>query len=152
MGRLSKEDRMLLVKDLCARLPYGVLVECDGIVTRLDNIWLQVMYNSGKTVNDIEGNTDLFHDGDGFDIEKIKPYLRPMESMTEDEANDYFKNSEYESSECYEAGANYEPVTVKAACSADEAWANTDWLNARHFDYRGLIPKGLALEAKEGEY
>lgn len=27
-----------------------------------------------------------------------------------------------------------------------------DWLLAHHFDYRGLIPMGLALEATEGMY
>ena len=140
---MTQEEKELLFKDLCARLPYHVRVK----------VWLE----DGDTE---EGPLDLQHNYgdvllDAFyynKITKIKPYLRPMSSMTEEEAKDYFKNSEYESSECYEAGANYEPVTVKAACSADEACVNTDWLNAHHFDYRGLIPMGLALPAPEGMY
>ena len=135
---MTKEERELLLKDLCARLPYGVKVEIDG-------------YNI-SVLKGIDGDTISTDRGINYPLRLVKPFLRPMSSMTEEEAEDYFKNSEYESSECYEAGANYEPVTVKAACSADEACVNTDWLNAHHFDYRGLIPMGLALEAPEGMY
>lgn len=59
------------------------------------------------------------------------PYLRPMSSMTEEE--------EYE----------YRNVCVSPI---NRQWDVVDWLNANHFDYRGLIPKGLAIEAPEGIY
>ena len=59
----------------------------------------------------------------------IKPYLRPMSSMTEDE------------------GVELDNTVIMGNYGDD-----ADWLNAHHFDYRGLIKKGLALEAPEGMY
>ena len=64
-------------------------------------------------------------------IEDVKPYLRPLSSMTKEE--------EYE----------YHNICV---CPINKPWDVTDWLNKKGFDYRGLIPMGLALEAKEGMY
>lgn len=63
--------------------------------------------------------------------EKFKPYLRPMSSMTEKEAKDINLTE-------YLKGSFYVGII--------------DWLNEHHFDYRGLIEKGLALEAPEGMY
>ena len=114
---MTKEDKELLLKDLCARLPYGVKMNVhhyyedndDGIIT-LDVFWLYDIQIGSKW--------------------EIKPYLRPMSSMTEEEWKEYL---------------NLAPFT--------NGWfAVMDWLNARHFDYRGLIEKGLALEAPEGMY
>ena len=67
-----------------------------------------------------------------FDVEECKPYLRPMSSMTEEEIKEY------------QAFFNYDGVEYPEEY--------IDWLNAHHFDYRGLIEKGLALKAPEGIY
>ena len=75
----------------------------------------------------------------GVDVQ-IKPYLRPMSSMTEDEIKEFILIAD----------------TVlwlgdkRSTCIL--SLKQMDWLNAHHFDYRGLIPKGLALEAPEGMY
>lgn len=61
-----------------------------------------------------------------------KPYLRPMSSMTDEEKEEY------------QAFFNYDGVEYPEEY--------IDWLNAHHFDYRGLIEKGLAIEALEGMY
>ena len=61
------------------------------------------------------------------------PYLRPMSSMTEEEREEYLHISLCDVIDC-------------------EAWNEVDWLNSHHFDYRGLIEKGLAIEAPEGMY
>jgi hypothetical protein len=116
---MTQEDKRLLIKDLCARLPYGVKINVphhyedeDGIIT-LDAFWLYDIQNGRK---------------------EIKPYLRPMSSMTPDERFEYDELNHF-----YTKGLTF---------NVDEI----DWLIAHHFDYRGLIPMGLALEAKEGMY
>ena len=135
------EEKQLLLKELFTRLPYHVKVK----------VWLE----DGDTE---EGPLDLQHNYgdvllDAFyykKITKIKPYLRPMSSMTEEErlelsrlTNDKFKFYLYtKQSEiiCYEKYNYLEGLKV------------LDWLNTHHFDYRGLIEKGLALEAPKGMY
>ena len=114
---MKQEDKELLLKDLCARLPYGV-----------------ICYNSDTESNfklcdvaDIDSGYPTFDYGYG-ELETVKPYLRPMSSMTEEE------EEEYDRLNVYELGLF--PHTEEAF----------DWLNAHHFDYRGLIDKGLAIE------
>ena len=119
---MKEEDKDLLLKDLCVRLPYRVLVELDD--------------NFGY----IKGTRYLVKELlDIYCVESIKPYLRPMSSMTRKEysiLND-LTNYVFESS--------YDLIHY----NIDEL---NDWLNANHFDYRGLFKKGLALEALEGMY
>lgn len=68
-------------------------------------------------------------------IYSIKPYLRPMSSMTDEEIE------------------TYESFITSIATDETGAWELIDWLNAHHFDYRGnLIPNGLAIEAPNGMY
>ena len=69
---------------------------------------------------------------------QIRPYLRPMSSMTKEEIKDFFTVRRFE----YDADDKL----------ISKYGNDTDWLNAHHFDYRGLIEKGLALEAPEGMY
>ncbi len=132
---MEEKNKQLLITDLCARLPYGVWVECCGVSGKLDNVWITHFYNGGNAVVDVNGNTDFFHDSDYFDITKIKPYLRPMSSMTDEE--DIRRCAFLDDIEggIEDAIPNY-----------------IDWLNSHHFDYRGLIEKGIALEAPEGMY
>jgi hypothetical protein len=129
MKELSIEDKESLLKDLCARLPYGVYispVDCGkailiGIKDGNPLLW--------DTIHKKEYDKP-------WDIEYIKPYLRPMSSMTEEE-KEFYASMFLE----YDGGRFTEfPGTV------------VDWLNKNMFDYNGLIPMGLALEAKEGMY
>ena len=112
-------DKDLLLKDLSARLPYGVICEIDLKPYKLKGI------NKHKKL--------WWFEFDGFRyLDGVKPYLRPMSSMTVEEKIDY------------RAFFNYDGIEYP-----DEY---IDWLNAHHFDYRGLIEKGLALEAPKGMY
>ena len=128
---MTQQDKELLLKDLCARLSYGVMFQCkyyDGPVKMnfIDTDYIGVEYRiNGK-----------------FFLHELKPYLRTMSSMTEEERNEYFdfRNQELQRVAFAEVG--------KEAALAEIS----DWLNAHHFDYRGLIEKGLALEATEGMY
>jgi len=125
---MSQEDKELLLKDLSARLSYHV--KC--------KIWLK----DGTTE---EGLLDLKHNYadvllNAFyynNIKDIKPYLRPMSSMTEEELKEFSV-----------LGVGIHLFKGPLIPSYD----TLDWLNAHHFDYRGLIEKGLALEAPEGMY
>ena len=120
---MTQKDRQLLLKDLCARLPYGLIIQVSDW-TPLDTE-LKVGHISQLM------NEDL----------KIKPYLRSMSSMTEEEYKELKKISEY-----------YGFAPFKYIDDWCPNYDMTDWLNAHHFDYRGLIPMGLALEASEGMY
>ena len=123
---MTKEDKKLLLKDLCARLPYKVKV-C--LYEKETCILLGV--------DGYEVYLDV--DSDSFRIESIKPYLRPMSSMTEEEYKEwqYYKN------------------TIAESCDErlEERISELhDWFNKNMFDYRGLIPVGLAIEAPKGMY
>ena len=110
---MTQEEKDLLLKDLCARLPYGVIVK--------DRNGVHVL---------TRGNTEL-------GTEYIKPYLRPMSSMTEEEIVELRWLDE----KC-DAMPTFEYVPV-------ENYRIYDWMNRHHFDYRGLIEKGLAIEVTE---
>ena len=121
------EKHNLLRKDLCARFPY--------------NVKLKVKYENGPwTLFVMHHSENVYVLGTkGYPIEvkltDCQPYLRPMSSMTQEEKQEYQRITErwmYDSS--YSIGDSF------------------DWLNAHHFDYRGLIEKGLAIEAPEGMY
>jgi len=124
---MTQEEKDLLLKDLCARLPYGV----------------KVFDDMGRTYTLNVGNAyfiDLIY-GDGDYVEPpFKPYLRPMSSMTEEEELGFIAIGD--------VVLHYTEKKHICILSLEQM----DWLNAHHFDYRGLIDKGLALEAPEGMY
>lgn len=128
---MTQEDKALLLKDLCARAPYGVKVCANHHVTGITAITLDRDYVETR-INDL-------HTYKGSSIENICPYLCPMSSMTEEEKKEY------------KLLANHCIVTSIGFVHI-EAQTLIDWLNAHHFDYRGLIKKGLALEAPEDMY
>lgn len=115
---MTQENKELLLKDLCARLPYGVIVNINSISNvRLDNVsWYEEV-----GVND--GSTILYH------ISEVKPYLLPLSSMTEEQKQEY------------------QYITERWMYDSSYSISDSiDWLNVHHFDYRGLIEKGLAID------
>lgn len=145
---MTNEKRQLLIKDLCARLPYGVKfpyhMEEDSNHRECDCI---------ATINSISEDMVEFtylENGRPRDwsccIPCVKPYLRPMSSMTEEEKEEFLKLADGDDDD-FEDIVNY-PNVFGLTVSIE----TFDWLNAHHFDYRGLIKKRLALEAKEGMY
>lgn len=129
---MTQEEKQLLLKDLCGRLPYGV-----KIIIRNDYT---------LTLEDMEFNayhlTTASYD---FEYRWLRPYLRPMSSMTEEEAKEVCRLENFENRIiCVIPNNHTYHFTVGDAV--------TDWLNEHHFDFRGLIEKGLALEAPEGMY
>ena len=122
---MKQEDKELLLKDLCGRLPYGVKVQDElGRVNRL-----------------VIGNADLirlfYNDFSIYGENALSlPLLRPMSSMTEEERKEY----ELLANRC---------ICTSAGFIHFEAQVLVDWLNTHHFDYRNLIERGLAIEVTE---
>lgn len=135
---MTQEEKELLLKDLCARLPYGVKVELTWWV--MDE---GTCINTNLEPDHIE---QLLNDEDG-DTE-IKPYLRPMSSMTEEEKRHISKMMclrTYDDGVVHDmAYPVYTPYYVMEDCLS--------YLRSIHMDYSGMIEKGLALEAPEGMY
>lgn len=143
---MKKDLKELLIKDLCARLPYDVAINCT------DEDCNFICYLTTAIFTDIQSNNPHY---------EYKPYLFPMSSMTEEQKEELLeivvgkKGSKY-----------FKVLSDGSICSTDakEQDLNNfvmhivnfdrkttasyiDWLNKNHFDYRGLIPKGLALDA-----
>ena len=121
---MTREDKELLLKDLCARLPYGVIVN----VKRFDYDYNDKLTQIYKGVGcSIQVTTNM-----PYDIEQVKPYLFPLSSMTKEQKKEY---------------AHILVMSSNLACSQLIGETTQDWFNKNHFDYRGLIPKGLAIDA-----
>lgn len=128
---MTQEDKELLLRDLCGRLPYGVKASYYGADEECET-WDEV---DGIAFGYVEiGQYSL-------PIERVKPYLFPLSSMTEEQYNEFF--SYYHNIEMDEVKASGD--YLKAAYIGDDA--KYSWLNKNHFDYRGLIEKGLAIDA-----
>lgn len=149
---MTKEDKILLIKCLCEGLPYGLHVQYDGSMSRkLDKLFLTHFYNGGSTVTGIGCDIDFFCSGDYSDVERFKPYLRPMGSMTDEEKGELCRDCHVVSVDIDKllAGSDRQKCDMVAVPNAVRV---TDWLNARHFDHRGLIGKGIATEAPDWLY
>ena len=127
---MTQEEKDLLLKDLCSRLPYKPIVQIDdcGIwnLRGIDHddsaelrdrviVWHGKNYPSSKS---------------SFPIIDCKPYLFPLSSMTKEQKQEY------------------QYITERWMYDSSYSISDsTDWLNKNHFDYRGLIEKGLAIDA-----
>lgn len=159
---MTKEDKELLLRDLCSRLPHGVKGLHRGEVHELFTIDSREANNACLQVDGYDA---------WFSIETFKPYLRLMSSMTEEELRDFanikFEDDaiweivEFPKMNCYKGFINVKcknknnggtwifQVNTRTPL---ETYYGIDWLNKHHFDYRGLIQMNLALEAPEGMY
>ena len=125
---MTQEDKQLLLKDLCGRLPYGIIASVRG-----SDEEFQHFHILGVKDDKVWVENDILRVDDFEDVEVVKPYLRPMSSMTEEERNEYFGRT----------------MTIDIVETSQQV---IDWLLKHHFDYRGLIEKGLALEAPSDMY
>ena len=131
---MKQEEKTLLLRDLCARLPYGVVVELDE----------KFGFNKGA-------HTLVKELLDSYCVEGIKPYLRPMSSMTEEEIVEINSMGfAYWTTMINNDLRTRGPMSLLDAIITHHKMVKlTDWLNAHHFDYRGLIEKGLAIAVTE---
>lgn len=122
------KEKELLLQDLSARLPYGVKVKTNNI----NILKLGTHTRVGEYVTDV--------------IEPCKPYLFPMSSMTKEQKREYHQSTSKDIDMLQDVileRINGEDNNNKHAI----AYNGIDWLNANHFDYRGLIEKDLAIDA-----
>ena len=117
---MTQEEKDLLLRDLCARLPYGVKINEN---TQGDFTVIGLTTERVFTTCETEGCHN------DFPVECVKPYLFPLSSMTEEQ------EKEYNNLNCYELGCF--PHSEEALY----------YLTKNHFDYRYLIEKGLAIDA-----
>ena len=136
METMTQKDKELLLKDLCARLPYGVKVE---------SVFINPDTKEHKPCGiEIFDATSLLMIRDG--LGEFKPYLFPLSSMTDEQKKElnniswYFDNDTISNSETYYS-EDTDYITHTNCCSL------IDWLIRNHFDFRGLIEKGLAIDA-----
>ena len=141
---MTPEEKQLLLKDLCARLPYGVNCSCTWCHEVPNGTTGCVQELSTFLIDEIE-----IMDNPEYDCQicDVKPYLRPMSSMTEEEEKEY--SNAHVLDNCDEL-ANIQKYGNKYIQLA-RTHAH-DYLVSHHFDYRGLIEIGLAIEAPEGMY
>ena len=118
---MTQENKELLLKDLCSRLPYGVILEHEGNLSKLDTIFMCDFISISSTSMDNKLSYNL-------NLDEVKPYLYPLSSMTDEQ------EEEYNNLNCYELGCF--PHTEEAL----------DYLIRNHFDYRYLIDEGLAID------
>lgn len=125
---MKQEEKDLLLKDLCSRLPYGVKC-CVNNKNELSGYLERIM---GKRIH-------LFSSGHAsFNIDGIKPYLYPLSSMTEEQ-----KKELHNIQGVLTVDFEFEEYKMVHLFQSQNV---IDWLNKNHFDYRGLIEKGLAID------
>lgn len=133
---MKQEDKELLLKDISARLPYRICVEhTSGFRGILHDITVYFTYNEDNTIKDYLCYTNFFKN-EPCKIEFFKPYLYPLSSMTDEqkeECHSYFDSGPY-----YGDNIHIPYFFVESLI---------DFYNKHHLDWRGLIPKGLAIDA-----
>jgi len=137
---MTQEDKKLLLQDLCARLQYNVIL----------HIKYYDLQGSGELD---ERDIELTYENICYCIQRshwvdFKPYLRPMSSMTEEEKKELLQISNFDSDVddiCYDYICCIERTSIDIIDIANFI----SWLNAHHFDYRGLIERGLAIVVNE---
>ena len=139
---MTNEEKQLLLKDLSARLSYGVMLNLGAVRGTLRDIQVIHKYNNTDSVQEIDAYIQFFGD-EYIDIIHFKPYLRTLSSMTDEELKEFY---------IIEDLGKHPVVWNKPQYNWHFTVNGIDWLNAHHFDYRGLIEKGLALEAPKDMY
>ena len=135
---MTQENKELLLKDLTARLSYGVKIALKNNGSYHHE---NVAKKGDVTIDKLKGFNgryfSIYHDNpldwdwydSDIDVENIKPYLFPMSSMTDEQKEEFDRLYTFD------------------ALIIEPQWELIDWLNQNHFDYRGLISMGLALDA-----
>lgn len=133
---MTQKEKDLLIKDLCSRLSHGV--KCKILETNEVKILGSIQYDGENTLFDFWEDDQKIQYGYQLYLSEFKPCLYPLSSMTEEQHKEFYDKY------CWnDGGDNFE----MDSCSHYYALEKFDWLDKNHFDYRGLIPMGLANDA-----
>lgn len=130
---MTQENKDLLLKDLCTRLPYFTKVQIKNEIVVLDSI----CDDDGYHFNFIG------EDREGVNIEEIKPYLFPISSITEEQWKEITDIQIKESLKSIDSNNDYMSNPLFSIGDLK----TLDWCYVNHLDWRGLIPMGLAIDA-----
>lgn len=146
---MTEQEKELLIKNYCARLPYGLKLNFYARATN-ENVLCTLLGIEPESDKPIIAKTD--NGSFTFTQDHVKPYLRPLSTMTQEERDEWgeiiyqplIKLEQYD----------YEGLGVERApyCFAESNANAFEWMLKKQFDYDHLIEKGLALEAPEGMY
>ncbi len=140
---MTQEEKQLLLKEICARLPYGVKAEVIGWDEEKEKeVFVPVTVYSVNTDGYVYF-ADNDYDITSCSIDACRLYLRPISSMTSKEWVEFCDCSIKDEASWVLTSNRQKLIPFQN---------REDYLNSKHFDYRGLIPMGLALEAPEGMY
>lgn len=122
---MTQNEKDLLLRDLCARLPYGVKAYVKNW-SNLNRKWIEDVYTVKSVYPSLNtifvtselGSVEVILGNDDY---KIEPYLFPISSMTEEQDKEFM--------------------------NIQIGYPSVDWFNKNHIDYRGIIEKGLAIDA-----
>ena len=126
---MKQEEKELLLKDLCGRLPYGVKCKIHTHVHGDTVYKLTDIRDNGYTCGTVKDK----YAWAVLDISEVKPYLFPLSSMAE-EQKEFLRRQSW----C---------IAISTSGTIETIIEGFDWLNKNHFDYRGLIEKSLAIDA-----
>jgi hypothetical protein len=136
---MTQEDKELLLRDLCSRLPYNPLVEYEGE----DYNVLGIAHGRLVLCKPLMSHTL----NENPRIEEIKPYLFPLSSMTKEQESYLHFNTKFTLDICNDLVVKIDEDDNYFYTDTFDYVSLIDWLNKNHFDYRGLIEKGLAIDA-----
>lgn len=156
---MTQEEKELLLKVFCAMLPYRLLcyvptydddMELTGV--RLNYLCFHKREWGINYKHELEIVIDPLNDSSNSYV--VKPYLRPLSSMTEEEICDYMKLRFEDSVDVRNAKhTSNNSISAIVDCTFTRYWYNEmvtdrtiDWLNKKKFDWRGLIPLGLGID------
>jgi hypothetical protein len=146
---MTQEEKDLVLKDICSRLPYNVKAYVKNW-SNIDRKYYEGVYDvksAFPSLNEIHvqsksGSVDVTL---GYYDHEFKPYLFPMSSMTEEQKIEI--KSLCDGTEIFDDGSWMSYISILGSFNFEINLDVVDWFNKNHFDYRGLIEKGLAIDA-----
>jgi len=150
---ISKEDKILLIKDLSMRMPHGVWISLEGIEGKFSDMMMFHYYHDSNTPDDIAAYIDFFRNGNGLDVTNFKPMLRRMEDMSDKEKEELTKilsddvtamGADLKEGKIWDNGKGYHRM---------HQLPELEFYLSHHIDINNrLLDKGLAKEVKRNHY